>query len=141
MPELIDRIELRKDFCNMCEAMQPEMIDCEKKGCMSMQIIDEQPTIKAEPVRHGRWIEVTKHRDENGTILNDYECSECCAMVKDSDAEEIESERFCYNCGAKMKQEQPIAYNQAHTGAITAEQFEAIWNDKDDGGADNGNKV
>lgn len=62
----------------------------------------KQPTIEPE-VRHGRWIEATKHRYENGTILTDYECSECCAMVKDSGAEEIESERFCYNCGAKMR--------------------------------------
>lgn len=38
----------------------------------------------------------------------------------------------------KREASEPIAYNQAHTGAITAEQFEAIWNDKDDGGADNG---
>lgn len=51
MADLIDRVELRKDFCNMCEAMQPEMIDCNKKGCMSMQIIDEQPAVN-------RWISV-----------------------------------------------------------------------------------
>ena len=44
MSDLIDRSKLRKDFCNMCHAMQPEMIHCEKKGCMSMRIIDEQPT-------------------------------------------------------------------------------------------------
>lgn len=65
------------------------------------RFVKNLPTIEPE-VRHGRWIEVTKHRDENGTILTDYECSECCAMVKDICAEEIESERFCYNCGAKM---------------------------------------
>lgn len=63
--------------------------------------IDKQPSIEPE-VRRGEWIEVTKHRDENGTILIDYECSECCAMVKDLGAEEIESELFCYNCGARM---------------------------------------
>jgi hypothetical protein len=70
--------------------------------CTAKRAIDTQGTIEPK-VRCGRWIEVTKHRDENGTILTDYECSECCAMVKDSDAEEIESERFCYNCGAKMR--------------------------------------
>lgn len=68
------------------------------------RFVNNLPTIEAEPVRRGRWIEVTKHRDENGTILTDFECSECCAMVKDSDAEEIESERFCYNCGADMRE-------------------------------------
>ena len=87
-----------------------EVWDC--KGClpygetqhnvMAVDDLEYLPTIEADPVRHGRWIEVTKHRDENGTILTDYECSECCAMVKDSYPEEIESERFCYNCGARM---------------------------------------
>ena len=58
MADLIDRSELRKDFCNMCEAMQPEMIDCEKKGCMSMQIIDEQPAIN-------RWIPCSERLPED----------------------------------------------------------------------------
>ena len=57
MADLIDRDELRKDFCNMCEAMQPEMIDCEKKGCMSMQIIDEQPAVN-------RWIPCSERLPE-----------------------------------------------------------------------------
>lgn len=59
MADLIDRDELRKDFCNMCEAMQPEMIDCEKKGCMSMQIIDEQPAVN-------RWIPCSERLPEDG---------------------------------------------------------------------------
>ena len=67
MPELIDRCELRKDFCNMCEAMQPDMINCDKKYCMSMEIIDTQPTIDAEPVRHGRWIPVEDALPETDT--------------------------------------------------------------------------
>lgn len=59
MADLIDRVELRKDFCNMCEAMQPEMIDCNKKGCISMQIIDEQPAVS-------RWISVEDDLPEIG---------------------------------------------------------------------------
>ena len=62
MADLIDRDELRKDFCNMCEAMQPEMIDCEKKGCMSMQIIDEQPAVN-------RWIPVEDALPEYDTMV------------------------------------------------------------------------
>ena len=58
MVDWIDRDELRKDFCNMCEAMQPEMIDCEKKGCMSMQIIDEQTAVN-------RWIPCSERLPEN----------------------------------------------------------------------------
>lgn len=64
--------------------------------------IDKQPTIEPK-VRRGRWIEVAKHKDENGTILTDYECSECFSLLKDSFPEQIEEERFCYNCGARME--------------------------------------
>ena len=83
MADLIERSELRKDFCNMCEAMQPEMVDCNKKGCMSMQIIDEQPTIEAEPVRHGVW-----------------ECGGFCSVCG-LDNEERKTD-YCPNCGARM---------------------------------------
>lgn len=104
MMELIDRQALIADYricgvCNNFESCNGYVTMCD--SARMRQAINEAPTIEPE-VRHGRWIEVTKHRDENGTILIDYECSECCAMVKDSDAEEIESERFCYNCGCAM---------------------------------------
>ena len=77
---------------------------CEKRHCGSvpLEYIKQMQTIEAEPIRHGRWVEAAKHRDENGTILTDYECSECFAMLKDSDSEQIKDERFCYNCGARM---------------------------------------
>lgn len=61
MADLIDRDGLRKDFCNMCEAMQPEMIDCERNGCMSMQIIDEQQTVN-------RWISCDEKLPDDGQI-------------------------------------------------------------------------
>ena len=70
--------------------------------CAIASQINGLQTIEAEPIRHGRWVEAAKHRDENGTILTDYECSECFAMLKDSDSEQIKDERFCYNCGARM---------------------------------------
>ena len=52
--------------------------------------IEEAPTIEAEPVRHGQWIE---HDDGIFT------CSEC------GNAESIES-YFCRYCGAKMDREE-----------------------------------
>ena len=103
MPEMIDKERLKDAMCVACGNGVIDGYACNGENCTMMNFIEEQPTIEAEPVRHGRWIEVAKHRDENGTILTDYECSECFAMVKDSDAEEIESERFCYNCGTKMR--------------------------------------
>lgn len=62
-----------------------------------LESIDEQPTIDAEPVRHGRW---------EDSLVRDWRCSEC--------GEKIEKVRkvdgycyddkpnYCPNCGVKM---------------------------------------
>ena len=58
-------------------------------------IVDSQPTVDAEPVRHGQWI------DRNGAIVapfwERYECSECGARSDNS--------KYCPNCGARMVEE------------------------------------
>lgn len=62
------------------------------------------PAIEAEPVRHGRWREVSRYRDENGYIVTDQECSECLGMsmeVPEVD-DGTELPRYCMMCGAKM---------------------------------------
>lgn len=53
--------------------------------------IDEQPTIEAEPVRHGYWIKV-------GTScgIDILECSECHARHP------RKGDNYCRDCGAKM---------------------------------------
>ena len=55
-------------------------------------LIDKCPTIDAEPVRHGRWI---------NPRLNKYghpchQCSECLFVASQKDR------NFCPDCGAKM---------------------------------------
>jgi len=58
-------------------------------------IVDQQPTVDAVPVRHGKWI------DRNGAIVapfwERYECSECGARSDNSN--------YCPNCGARMDEE------------------------------------
>ena len=57
-----------------------------------MQAIDEQPTIDAVPVRHGRWMP-----REEGMVYpfwERYPCSEC--------GEHSDDKRYCPNCGARM---------------------------------------
>lgn len=58
---------------------------------MAKVAINEQPTIDAEPVRHGHWIE--RYGVFDGTY---YKCSVCnynCSRTK---------ENYCSDCGAKM---------------------------------------
>ena len=56
-------------------------------------LIDKCPTIDAEPVRHGRWLEAEKG------VFPKY-CGKCseCGKVRDK-------ENYCPNCGAKMRLE------------------------------------
>ena len=57
------------------------------------EIIDDAPTIEAEPVRRGKW---TTHR----TLTHDGEwyCSAC-----DYEPTVFENTPYCPNCGAKME--------------------------------------
>ena len=57
--------------------------------------IDETPTIDAEPVRHGKWIEV----DIKG--VKHHRCTECDEYIQDIWTGYYDF-RFCPNCGAKM---------------------------------------
>lgn len=58
--------------------------------------IDEQPTVDAEPVRHGHWELV----DDENHIEAIYMCSAC----RNNEAwGEVEKTRYCSWCGAKME--------------------------------------
>ena len=71
-----------------------------------LESIDEQPTIDAEPVRHGRWVD--RYGDKYDNHL--YECSECKGkaryrFVRDELGKEIAEQAlddYCPHCGAKM---------------------------------------
>lgn len=52
--------------------------------------IDKQPTIEAEPVRHGRWI-----KNKSGSQLYPYECTACNESCDYPFP-------YCPICGAKM---------------------------------------
>lgn len=52
-----------------------------------VNLIDEQPTVDAEPVRHGKWI------IEDGHVC----CSECGEISKEFN--------YCPYCGARMDEE------------------------------------
>ena len=64
-----------------------------------LNVIDTAPTIDAELVKHGHWIELLQAEDMFGkTYTALYQCSECkVANAIDSD--------YCPHCGAKMDEE------------------------------------
>lgn len=56
--------------------------------------IQSQPTVDAEPVKHGHWV-----KNDNGT----YSCSECHSWIP---SEQHHYARYCLFCGAKMNEEE-----------------------------------
>lgn len=68
----------------------------------SIRIIREQPTVYAEPVRHGEWIGYPEClRYENALTDDDYACS-CCGEVFSCIDNDMERFDYCPHCGAKM---------------------------------------
>ena len=95
---LIDADALLKDIgndygCDECEA------SC--KGCMVGKLkrnVKDAPTIKAEPVRHGKWVE-QEHSDWE--YSKEYRCSNCgkYRLVTNPVGWNW---NYCPNCGARM---------------------------------------
>lgn len=99
-----------------------EVWDCD--GCLTdggtqhnvMAVDDLQylPTIEAEPVRHGRWIEKPPYADETVKGLEfQIVCSRCdeqnASITFDENSVPIAKTfyrtRFCPNCGADMRED------------------------------------
>ena len=55
------------------------------------------PTIEAEPVRHGRWLDA--HMISGGDF---YRCSECGCYIEQLYFANDYNVRYCPNCGTKM---------------------------------------
>ena len=64
--------------------------------------IDAQPTIDAEPIRHGKWIPLYPH---DAPITNLYKCSVCGLGYEDDDTDcpVYYPWKYCPHCGALME--------------------------------------
>lgn len=100
MKEPIDRKELKKamdGYFGRLQRMHKRLRNGETAIFLDlMAIVDKQPTVEAEPVRHGKWI--------SGNPI----CP-CCGgdKFKDLDAD-IWADwqpKYCPNCGARMDAE------------------------------------
>ena len=59
-----------------------------------------QPTIEAEPVKHGQWVGTADGYADGELVYDMWECSEC---GYDADgADEKPNWNYCPHCGAKM---------------------------------------
>ena len=76
---------------------QNQIVWCTETMDEILQMIDEQPTVDAQSVRHGKW----RHY---GRMLT---CSECGTMFYDDIMEYCGNAvpRYCPNCGADMRGE------------------------------------
>lgn len=79
--------------------MRPIDADAFKKMLAEEEIeipmIDDQPTVDAVPVRHGKWLS-----REEGVVYPFWERYTCSACGKHADNTE-----YCPNCGARMDEE------------------------------------
>ena len=101
MPEvrLIDANELKRLIVSGNDLIFDKVTECE-----ILHMIDYQPTIDAEPVKHGRWLSYTgTHYTGKENEYGDpeykehifYVCSNCRRKT-------VVREHFCPNCGARM---------------------------------------
>lgn len=87
---LIDADALMEKICAGCSQADcvPDATDT-VYGCILSESIDKMPTIEAEPVQHGQWIE-----DVSRGSYSIY-CS-CCGCHKET----ICPSNYCPNCGS-----------------------------------------
>ena len=83
---LIDADEMKKELKDMDVVLVNHNVE---------DWIDEQPTVDAEPVRHGKWVKTSE-------FMPIYGCSECKERnLFDNNCDNVLSD-YCPKCGAKM---------------------------------------
>ena len=66
-------------------------------------IADEQPTIDAVPVRHGKFIGTEYDGYADGSpVYYEWKCSECGCIFEDDEP----TYNYCPNCGARMDKDE-----------------------------------
>ena len=104
--QLIDRDKLKTAICSsICIASangSGKIEKCDSDYCAIQRLIDEQPTIEAEPVRHGMWDVYPSifHAASDG--YNIMRCSHCKWSIAAPQLRKTDKFNFCPNCGARM---------------------------------------
>ena len=96
---LIDADKLKKSMERMlCTGKEPndERYTCDVVCC----VIDEAPSVDAEPVQHGRWEIVIVSTSNPYESEIEEKCSLCGRFVQRYGTQP--QDNYCPNCGAKM---------------------------------------
>lgn len=94
--------EARKDGANLMDVLKMELF----KNFIK-QIISCTPTIEAEPIRHGHWINACQTKFDKLFFPRTVKCS-VCGNYLDFDGINAgwDDTNYCPNCGAKMDEEE-----------------------------------
>lgn len=92
-----DALDLLCKFCGIAEDVEKCRKTSADGWCKEYCELKNMPTVEAEPVRHGHWIDVTDLDSP------DYEfaCSECYYRNFERVMDAV-AWNYCPNCGAKM---------------------------------------
>lgn len=98
MPEYIERDALIHHFKNCIDEVK-NTNGCTDDFEICLKAVQNQPTIDAEPVVHGRWIR-EDHQDIWGKQVSYEKCSACNIYSPNR-----LKTKYCGMCGAKMDEE------------------------------------
>ena len=99
MPRLIDADAFKIEFCEKCNNVSCDA-PLTNTDCFTMYMLDNTPTIEAEPVRHGRWVPLSYDGYADGyPVYDEWECSECHFACEGEGEPPL---NYCPNCGAKL---------------------------------------
>ena len=99
MPRLIDADAFKIEFCEKCNNVSCDA-PLTNTDCFTMYMLDNTPTIEAEPVRHGRWVPLSYDGYADGyPVYDEWECSECHFACEGEGEPPL---NYCPNCGLKM---------------------------------------
>lgn len=98
MNDLISREALIKE---MEHGKHPEFYDGQDIANWQMQCIENAPAVDAEPVRHGKWMNVCEMLPPE--YHDKKRCSVCANFSLHDRLGRVRTSCYCPNCGAKMR--------------------------------------
>lgn len=96
MTECVRRIDVQDEIDRWLDAVGTIMLGKDLSyygeliGCL-----EDAPTVKVEPMRHGKWVKIGADKRGRGGIWQCSLCKRCNPFVTD----------YCSHCGAKMDKE------------------------------------